>query len=752
MAQAEGQSTKRQAGVLEEVIVSAQRREQSLQDVPVSVTAFSAEQIERQNIRGTADYLISTPNVNYTEDGEGGRRGLTLSVRGVSNLTDAETNTTNAIAIYVDDLNVAATANIVANPQLGDIERIEVLRGPQGTLFGRNASGGALNITTKKPSEELYGEISVSAERFEHYGASGVLNVPLTDKLFVRGVVGYEQGDGEIKNISGLGEKKADFDSLALRLSLRYLFSDSLTADFSYSYADENQNLDNNVATGVLVTSARRLYPRVYGSPCSSEQNSAQECAIDEGTGFYSSNEDKTSKDFAEVNDNDVDLANLRLTWSFDGLVFRSITGYTDTESVHNTDLDGTAEDLVSRLKDREAETFSQEFRADIEVSEQFRFTAGAMYADEEFTVLRGTQAGENGFGRTPPGGFVGQTYDTFENESWALFADATWSLNEKFEIIGGLRYTEDKITVGLASGEGVYMSGGPTMTAPLEEDSSDFDDVSGRFVINFRPMEDILFYASYATAYKAGGTQLNDPIGSISANTPFDEEKVESFEIGLKATLFDNRLRLNASAFMIEWDDLQVESFFVDLDEMGNLVSGTLTQNATSAENNGIEIEVVAAATDNLTLGFNLGYLDSEFGDFDNAVVDQSVVDLTGMPLPQAPEFTANVFAEYRYSDDLGAEWFGRLDYMYRDETTSNIEGAARDQLENPDFPFLIPSFEVTNLSVGRDGNNWRAIAYVNNIFDEQYYTGTREDFGFSGVKVRPHFREYGVKITKYF
>jgi iron complex outermembrane receptor protein len=170
--------------VLEEVIVTAQRREQNMQEVPVSVTAFTGDALERGNIRSATEYLAQTPNVSYTEDGSSGSRGLGISIRGVNNLVTDENAFVNSVGIYLDEFSVASVPNGVANPMLPDMERIEVLRGPQGTFFGRNSLGGALNITTKKPTDQLEGEIIVGGESYEdagdQYNITGILNVPVS--------------------------------------------------------------------------------------------------------------------------------------------------------------------------------------------------------------------------------------------------------------------------------------------------------------------------------------------------------------------------------------------------------------------------------------------------------------------------------------------------------------------------------------------------------------------------------------------
>ena len=187
-------------GGLEEIVVTAQRREQNLQDVPISVSAFSAETLERANIHGATDYLKLTPNVSYTEDSQSGARGLGLAIRGVNNLVSGENAVVNSNGVYLDQFSIASVPNGVANPLLIDMERVEVLRGPQGTYFGRNSVGGALNLTTHAPTSELEGELALGLESYEDagemYNVTGVLNVPVTDGFKLRGVAFFEDSSG----------------------------------------------------------------------------------------------------------------------------------------------------------------------------------------------------------------------------------------------------------------------------------------------------------------------------------------------------------------------------------------------------------------------------------------------------------------------------------------------------------------------------------------------------------------------------
>ncbi len=195
--------------VLEEVVVTAQRREQSLQEVPVSVTAFTGETLERSNIRGATDYLSLTPNVSFTEDGQAGSRGLGLAIRGINNLVSGENAFTPSIGIYMDEFSISSVPNGVANPFLPDMERVEVLRGPQGTYFGRNSVGGALNLTTRDPGDEAGAKFTLGGEKYEDANAmwsfTGVFNLPASDAFRLRAVTYYEDSGGLVDNLCAAG-------------------------------------------------------------------------------------------------------------------------------------------------------------------------------------------------------------------------------------------------------------------------------------------------------------------------------------------------------------------------------------------------------------------------------------------------------------------------------------------------------------------------------------------------------------------
>ena len=255
---------------LEEIVVTAQRREQSLQDVGVSVTAFTATDIERANITEAKDYLISTPNVSFSEDGQAGNRSINVSIRGVGDISLGENSVASSIGYYIDDFNVAAVSNGTVNPQLLDIEQIEVLRGPQGTYFGRNSSGGAINITTKKPTDEVYTEFGVDYSSYDGAGdtqsAHAIFNTPLSDKFYLRSVLSYETSDGLVENVNPAGTKDSGHDITHARFSGRWLASDATTVDVSVTLTDEENGFDGGVGSGVLDLDTASIFGSGFSS------------------------------------------------------------------------------------------------------------------------------------------------------------------------------------------------------------------------------------------------------------------------------------------------------------------------------------------------------------------------------------------------------------------------------------------------------------------------------------------------------
>jgi len=775
------QAIAQDTSILEEITVTAQRREQSLQEVPIAVTAFTGDALTRQNITSATQYLALTPNVSFTEDGQSGSRGLGLSIRGINNLVSGENAFINSIGLYIDDFSVTSVPNQVANPFLPDMERVEVLRGPQGTYFGRNSVGGALNLTTKAPTDELEGSVRVGGESYdnagEQFNITGILNLPISENFALRGVVYYEDSTGLVDNACATGAGAAacpaaaengftpngtsdsGHDYLMARLRASWDIGDRTNIGFTFIYNDESQGTDENVPSGVL--------------DIDSADSFGLSAALDPGTGFWPDNRNRLSHDLPESNDLETSVGILKVEHTFgNDMTWTWVTGFIDAQQdrVFDNDLIGGADTLI-RTNLYEGESFSTEMRL-AGSNDSSDWVVGFLYADDQQTqennVAISTQptATLGGVGWLPPfpeGLGLALNDKSFEVQSIAVFADYTWHVNEQWDITIGGRYTDDEVDNSVTSfgiQPGPTIPGPPgfiSVQRPTSAASSSFTDFAPRLAITFAATDDVNIYGVISKGYKAGGNSVgnntNEP-GSPAFSVAFDQEELWNYEIGIKSELADNRVRLNASLFFLQWNDFQMEAFrFLTPGDLSSNFEQAV--NIEEAEAAGAEIELTAVLGDYWTVGGAIGWLDTEItSDSTAEITGGFVVELQGLEIPKAPRQTSNVFAEFRYPFGNNDWWF-RGEIISRDGQYSDIEGLTNQQTlsirevgEN-EFPYLSPDYSITNLRGGINWERFGVAVYVQNAFDEEYYTGTQENFGISGIRLRPHPRVIGGSVN---
>lgn len=736
-AQEEGAST----GGFDEIIVSAQRREQSAQDVPISIRSFSGDAIDQQSISEAADYLALTPNVTFTQDGETGSRGVNISIRGVGDVDLGEVTVANSIGYYIDELSVGSVANGVINPQLQDMERIEVLRGPQGTYFGRNSSGGALNLTTRKPSTDgYYASLEGLYGSFDTWGLNGVVNVPMGETLAARLVASYEESDGIIKNANPNGTPGSDSEFLNLRGALRFTPSDTVTVDFSANYTDENEGLDPTVATGVLDLDTQSIFGSTF-VPINT-------------VGLFPANQRWTDKDAQEENLKEFLVLNGRVQFDFDGFMIRSITGYVDSSSDRFADLDGIFSDTLVRENHYDGESISQELRIQSTGERKLDWTLGAIYANDQIDQFNSIRSGAVGSilhpntgmmtGLLPPipAGFrINENNRAFETKSFAIFFDGTYYLNERVDLTAGGRYTHDKVSNVFF--DTVAFEG----AVPDASGSDTFNDFSPRVALTYHWDDNVSTYATVSKGFKSGGLDFIQS-GATAGVQPFSPEKLWNYEVGVKIAAYDNRLLINAAAFYIDWKDLQIQTNFLAIP--GDISSAVeLTQNAQGARNIGFEVDAQAMLADGFVVSGGYGYLDSEFDDFPVAILaGGNQVDLTGQTLPRTPKTTWNIAAQYDQAIAGNLNGFFRAEAFGRSSSRSDLEAVAQSLLGLPQFPYRAPSFGVVNIRMGVSTENISLSGYIENLFQEDYYTSTSENFGLAGMRVRPNPRRFGIRL----
>jgi len=707
-----------------DIVVTAQRRSESIQEVPVAVTAFSAEDMERANIKDVGSYFASTPNVFITDTpirsgNNVSSSALGLAIRGISNVG----GNGSSFGIYLDDFNIS---HIALNPHLLDMERIEVLRGPQGTYFGRNASAGVMSLSTARPSTSGFsGQVDAMFGRFNTAEVSGAINVPLSDTVAVRAAAKWEGSDGEFRNKHPIGGGNGR-DYKAARLSLRATPTSQLTIDLSYNYTREHDDDFGLINTGVVGSFIQSICPGVTFT-----------CPVDTNIGFYPTNRRNYAHDAPLQVDNSYHIAVGRVQWEGDTVGITSITGFGSAKFHRAGELDFSSKDFLREgFNDNKRQSLSEEIRIQSVGNGPFKWTVGGVIARDKIRNGELISAGkENDIG-LPEGFVIELSHFNQSIVSKAVFAEVSYDFTDAFSVTLGGRYSHDTIK----RAEDQIEFGGPLSNVSGKKS---FDDFSPRIVLKYDVNDDVNLYASASKGWKSGGFEL-DP---QRARSDFGAETLWNYEIGLKSSLFDRKLRANLALFYIDWKDVQVSSGVVGVDSNGAIINFAGISNAASASSKGIELELLAAPTRELELGFNLGYMDAKFGSFVDARTNFGKIDLSGKPLPKAPDWTISTFAQYSVPVSDTAEAFLRGEYFHTSDAYTNVNNIAAVATGQPTFPFRVNAYDKVNLRIGVETDTFRVSAYVENLFDAKYYTSSF-DFGFAnGAAVIPSLRRWGIR-----
>lgn len=704
---------------LEAVVTTSRRREESAQDVPISVSAFGPEQIEKNMFQGVDDLVARTPGVSLVSTGARDRKDI--SIRGVSNfLTTDSVSKVSTFGFYIDDFNVAIGTT---NPQIMDLERIEILRGPQGTYFGRNSIGGAINISTVKPdASEFYAEGTAGYASHNTINLEGIVNVPLIeDVLAVRANIKRTESDGHIENINELGGgNNSEYDYG--RLALRYTPFDDLTIDLSGTYTDQMVGMREGVPTGVWSSFAEGLFTSTFGEP------------LEDGVGFYPENDDKVN--FNRSQDVGSEFYTLvgKVQYDFDTFSVTSVTGYIKNEQTLFGDIDGSSLDLFYETKPITRDSFSQEVRIQSTDSGPIEWTVGGLYGEDTGDVNQSTYAGSYGFFGLPEGFVITRTIENSTSETKALFGEAVWHATDRLALTGGLRYTEEEVFL-----QALDESNGQ-ITNQIEGQSATFDEVTPKLSVSYDFTDDLMAYATASKGFKSGGVQL----GSAFASSAYDPETLWNYEVGFKSDLMGGRVRVNGALFSMDWTDLQVQFAEGQTSDEGvvSFISGI--QNAASASSVGAELDVTALLTDNLLAHFGAGYIDAEFDEFEGAYIDGNLYDLSGEVLPNTPEWTLSADLEYSFAINNELDGFVRTEWSYRDDTQSELRS-----LVYSGFPWEVPSYNHVNLRAGFSSEQYSVTAYVDNLFDEEYYTNAYQKAFLGGLHVEPSTQTIGINVT---
>lgn len=704
---------------LAEVIVTSQRREQNQRDVPASLTVFSAESIEQQNFQGVENYFSQTPNVSFTTQGSRDRKVLAL--RGISDQLSPDSNIRQgSFAFYIDEFDVAPGTS---NPELVDVDRIEVLRGPQGTYFGRNSVGGAINIVTRQPTNDWFLEGSSQYSSFNTLDSHIIMNAPVVNDVLALRVVGrYERSDGNIKNINPIGGGNDNTYEYG-KAQLRFTPTDRLTIDLIGATTKEDVGMRDGVPSGVLATFSQFL----YGQPPYNGQ------AIPDGVGFYPRN--RTEVNFNRPQDVGTKFwyGESRVRYAAEAFSITNVLGYISSNEFLMGDIDGSSIDFFYERESIKRSALSEELRVQSNPGKVIDWTAGLFFSHDIGHTRQFTYAGNQATLGLPPDFEVTSSYSDGDAKSYAAFAEGVWHATPSLAATLGGRYTHEKVSqVAYNTSSGVINN--------LVDAGAGFSNFSPRLSLNYALNDTRNVYATISRGFKSGGVQPGTPLTTQS----YAPETLWNYEVGFKGELLDRRVQLNSSVFYMSWKNMQTETAFGQTNSSGAIEFTQVIGNAASAKSYGVESEVIGRVLPELTLSGGVGYDQATFTNYRNAYIDGTFSDLSGARLPNAPRWTGHAAAEYNRHIDSGHDGFVRLEW--------NFKGGIKPDLTSEvhsGFPWDVPSYNVTNLRLGVTTETWDVVAFAENLFDRTYYTNAYEKAFAGGMFVNPSYRSFGLRVT---
>lgn len=661
--------------VLEEILVTAQKREESLSDVPISVAAFTGESMRANNVTTLQALSSSVPNFFVAESFVGDA----MYVRGVGSGQNS-LGFEQAVGQVVDGFFYGRSR--FSRVAFLDLERIEILKGPQGALLGKNTTAGAVNITTAKPSNEFEARISPSWEFEAGEGAQieGVVSGPLSENLRARLAVVYVDQDGYIDNTSANSDQ-VEIQDLAGRLSLAWDISEDVDLLLQYQFGELDHRGGNNQYSFCDLTSDQNGPGPGLGGfiPGTNLTGSLTTVFPDDCTAnFTRTGQAPKFGANVESKETNFDTFSATLNWRLGDLTLTSLTGFAQYDYLDLQDGDRTAAESVLPEFGEDYEQLTQEFRLTSDIGEKYDYIAGVYYQTREQDTAYLVHF-------TPIAANSRNTFTNEEGEAIAAFGQVTWHLNEQWDITLGGRYTyEEKEATSIQYPTDNYdrsPDNGCAIVSPTQvcsrhslNDKFDEDDFSPVLNIQMRPTDNAMYYFSARQGFKAGGFDHNlaadqsDP--DILNRFRFNDEGVTAFELGAKLTLVEGAMQLNAAIFQMNFDDLQLAGF---LDSAGAV--GAVT-NAASATSEGIEGDVRWAATDRLTIAGALAWLDSSYDDYPDApcytLQTTGCVggrqNLSGQELQFATDWKGNLSAEYVWTLTQNLNLTGFVNVYYSD------------------------------------------------------------------------------------
>ena len=774
---------------LEEVTVTAQKREQSLQDVGIAVTAFSGDRLQEMGIDSVAKMQYFTPNLRISPTITGVPQ---YSIRGVGENSDTSALSSSPVALHINE--VAQPYPVAISNLLFDLERVEVLRGPQGDLFGLNSTAGTINWITNKASQEFASSILGEVGNYNRWKAEGFINGGITDTVSARFAFSYNNRSKGWQVNEASGEKLGEFKKTGARLSFNFAPSETFGADLEFHYSRDDsdamgmRNVANFFGLDPVPTLLGLDDSLLFASPSQRY----------DGTGWTSYTR---GAEMEEIGLSDTDLfpaytvpyidrkgygGSLIMSWNLDSVDITSVTGYENFKRDELNDSDGDEIQDSNQYFNSDLSMWSQELRL-AGSTDNVNWMVGGNYAHDKLDQLTMFVQTEN---VDFPG--VGGQNPTQKRDIWAIFSHVDWRFAEQWELVAGLRYTSEKrkqtniTTYKMGQPDDIVelLSGGvfaPDYSDPFETGTPltdgdfscfvvplpcapglvlhkdiDFKEWSGKVGLNYFVNDEWMLYGSFARGFKSGGF-LDTAASSSSSFVNSEAEFLNAWEIGAKGEFADGKARLNTALFYYDYKDQQISDSVVDplFGPLGALV------NAPKSEVYGGEIELTWVPTQNLEIMQNLGYSKGKFKEFIGVDADASretindpenngfyqtvYVDRAGekIEMPNL-QYSGTVAYNWDLSNGLGMRV--AVDYSYEDKVKADRTWT--DDVTGEVNQFGLPSYWLVNARISlMNAESWELTLFGANLFDEEYLLDyTRFNRGVVQVVGLP--RTYGVRF----
>lgn len=722
---------------IEKISVTAQKRTQSITEVGVTTTAFNGDALEDLGVENAVDLGAHTPGLVAVNATSGGTP--IFAIRGIG-LDDFSPNNSSGVGVYTDE--VFASSPVYLGGQLFDIERVEVLKGPQGTLYGKNTTGGAINFITKKPTDDFEAFVEADYSSYDTIELTSAVGGALTDTMNARLSVNYAKSNEGWQEDVNTGEEFGMQDSFAIRGQLGFELGDSGTGLLRvYASQDKGKPLSPD-SEGNEITWDDPAFAAL-NSPSAPDKVSVGELDVQR---------DESGSGVA-----------LTLDYSFDNFDFVSITSFDQYEKFMVDNYDGSAASTMELIQDDELEQWSQEIRFISTTNDDFTWVLGANISNEEVDAVDlfddSFFVSDSGF----DGVFYPEDINAFgddrfvaayvqETDSYGVYLHTETQLNDNWKFIAGVRYSFDERSFdGTATNE----SFGDVYPVTMLNETNDEDAITGKIGLDWKVNRDLLVFGNVSTSYK-GGVYYGGAVLDSSAWSYVEPEDVTSVELGFKWTLLEGSMQLNGAAFALEYENRQSLLTFVSdefSDFSGFAVADTTLANIPESETSGFELDIHWLPIDDLTLQAGVSYLNSEVtkapdtNDLRGINADPSVNDLAnengfgfvdalaapldnGTVLAQAPEWSYNALVAYDMPLENDKYLRFQTSYSWSDEQYAQLADSNALYGSNSSLNGLI--------SLSSDSDGWAVTLWARNLLDND-----AETYSFTGFSGRTVYRQ---------